>query len=195
MSARAKRVRVADGQARTAADRLREWTDSQGAGAQSKLAEKCKVARQRISEAIKGGPVSPPLRRAIEVETGIEASAWDEATAPVSGPREVVMPELGSTPDEIRASVRRALSLLTEKEITVKQRLDAEGRIQVGLATLARLEERASLEDHPEFSAKLEIILDALDATFRQFGINPVGAREAWVDHVDRLEKTHKRAA
>jgi molecular chaperone GrpE (heat shock protein) len=63
------------------------------------------------------------------------------------------------------------------------------------LSALARLEERASLEDHPEFPAKLEIILDALDATLRQFGVEPVGAREAFVAHVDELEKRIARAA
>lgn len=187
---------------------LDTWTHEQDGllgAAEQRIADACGVSSKNANHWRLGTrPVPTKHREAILALTGIDPAAWETweklgpdepAAPPESGPREVVLPDLGSTPNEIRASVRRALALLTEKEITVKQRLDAEGRIQVGLATLARLEERASLEDHPEFASKLGIILDALDATLRQYGIEPVGAREAFVAHVDALEKRIARAA
>ncbi len=189
---------------------LEEWIDAQTVGATAScalVAQACNVRGHHLVMQWRGKNAKRPAPHHWSVllrVCGIDPTAWETweklgreelAAPPESGPREVVLPELGSTPDEIRASVRRALALLGEKEITVKQRLDAEGRIQVGLSTLARLEERASLEDHPEFAAKLEIILDALDATLKQFGVNPVGAREAFVSHVDVLEKAPRKAA
>jgi hypothetical protein len=189
---------------------LEEWIEAQTVGATAScalVAKACNVRGHHLVMQWRGKNAKRPAPHHWPVllsVCGIDPAAWETweklgpdepAAPPESGPREIVLPELGSTPDEIRASVRRALALLREKEITVKQRLDAEGRIQVGLSTLARLEERAALEDHPEFAAKIETILDALDATLRQFGIEPVGAREAWLAHVEALEKAPRRAA
>lgn len=188
---------------------LEEWIDAQTVGATAScalVAQACEVRGHQLVMQWRGKNAKRPAPRhwpVLQRVCGIDPSAWetweklgpDEPSAPISGPRAIILPELGSTPDELRSSVRRALALLHEKEITVKQKLDAEGRIQVGLSALARLDERASLEQHPDFLPKLEIILDALDATLRKYGVNPVGARESFVEFVDAFEKAPRRAA
>jgi transcriptional regulator with XRE-family HTH domain len=120
--------------------------------------------QRKVLEEVTGGEVPASWWFFWALGDGLEDDR--PSPAPESGPREIALPELGSTPDELRASVRRALALLGEKEITLKQRLDAEGRIQVGLSALARLEERAKLEEHPDFAAFRADILGSIEDAF-----------------------------
>lgn len=129
-------------------------------------------------------------------DESLEAEAEDGPAD--SGPRvtaAIDLPELRSETEELRESVARAKLLLKHPEISVKQRLDAEGRIQVGLSTLARVREQRKLEEHPEFEAFSEMTLAAVEATLEHYGLSCDGARTVFAEHLERLEAERQRRA
>lgn len=190
------RVTATDGH--SAHDQLSKWLATEQISFQE-LARRCSSERNKFdAKAItrvvtERKKPTPHLAGALERVTGIEVGAW-EPRPPESERRAATPRELGTTKAELLETIRLIdLALAGKPSDTALANLA--GKRTSALIAISRLDERASLEDHPEFPAKLEIILDALDATLRQFGVEPVGAREAFVGHVDALEKRLARAA
>lgn len=143
-----------------------------------------------------GTACSALLRTEIERVTNgeITSDSWSDAS-PESGPRDSAATELGSTPEEIRASVRRSKALLAKGGLSATQHAQIEGKILSGLGALARLDERAALEDHPSFDAFCDLVHLALERTLQQYGVDPKGARTAFARHLVAAEDEQQRRA
>jgi DNA-binding transcriptional regulator YdaS (Cro superfamily) len=192
-------------------EKLRSWIEAHGE-TQAAFAARCGLSRVNLSYAMGSiRQVTRPNADAIERATNGEISAellfrqFNEAkvakreqtedTPPKSGPREFPTTDLGSTPDEIRASIRRSKAMLAKGGLSATQHAAIEGKILSGLGALARLEERAKIEDHPDFPGVLDLVLVALERTLRQLGVNPNGARSVFADHLEAAEAEQQRRA
>lgn len=103
---------------------------------------------------------------------------------------------LGTTHDELRATVREIDAVRAKGGLTPNQDAALLGKRASVLAALARLEDRTALEDHPEFEGLLDGILSALERTLAARGIDATGARTEFADHLEAIEAERaKRAA
>lgn len=148
---------------------------------------------------------SPPHWPVIERLTGIAQTAWetweklghDEPVAPPeSGSREVVLPDLGSTPDEISGSIRRLKAVIAKGNLSGNQHAAIERAILSGLGDLTDLARFAKLEDHPEYLSHIDAIADAFGETLKAHGIAAKTLRMEFVDRYEaNLETARKKAA
>ncbi len=98
-----------------------------------------------------------------------KSAASDEPTAaepPESGSRSVEKIKLGSTLDELRASVERLTAILGRGKLSPAQVAQLEGKRISALIAISKQEQAGKLEDHPEFGAFRSDILDAIKEVF-----------------------------
>ena len=127
------------------------------------------------------------------------AATSDEPTAadpPPSGSR-TIEGKIGATIDELRVGVARLNDLLGKGKLSPGQIAQLEGKRISALTAIARLEERGTLEEHPEFDGFLDLVMLALDETLQHFGVNPSGSRTVFADKIERIEaeRAKKNAA
>ncbi len=122
------------------------------------------------------------------------AATSDEppASNPPASESRAIKGKIGATIDELRVGVARLNDLLAKGKLSPSHIAQLEGKRISALTAIARLEERAKLEDHPEWPNLIEMVLDALDETLRHFGLDPNGARKVWLDKLERIEDEHK---
>lgn len=103
---------------------------------------------------------------------------------------------LGTTHEELRATVQEIDAVRAKGGLTPNQDAALLGKRASVLAALARLEDRTAIEDHPEFDAFLEALLSALERTLVARGIDATGARTEFASHLEAIEAERaKRAA
>lgn len=184
--------------AHVAAKTLREWLEKNQVNA-AELARRCSSGplhfdRKRIGELLACTHVRADLLAEIERVTAgeVPASLWLEEAAP---PSETRPRELGNTRDELRATVQEIDAVRRKGGLSPTQEAALIGKRTSALMALARQEDRCALEDHPDFEVHIDDVLQALEATISQFGVNPTGARSAFADHLERIEAERQRRA
>ncbi len=103
------------------------------------------------------------------VDPSKSAATSDEPTAadpPESGSRSVEKIKLGSTLDELRASVERLTAILAKAKLSPSQVAALEGKRISALIAISKQEQAGKLEDHPEFGAFRTDVLDAIKEAF-----------------------------
>ncbi len=128
------------------------------------------------------------------------SSERPKSDPPPSGSRSFAVEggKIGATIDELRVGVARLNDLLGRGKLSPGQVAQLEGKRISALTAIARLEERASLEEHPDFDGFLDLVLSAFEQTIREhYGLDPTGARTAFAGYVERIEaeRTRKNAA
>lgn len=189
------------------ADRLREWLKAQG-WTQTRLAREIGTSLALITYIVrKERAPSAFMRDAIERVTdgAIKATDWAkdaetsvsrDETSPESTERPaMVSTKLGSTPDELRASIQGIDQDLLDKELTPPQRTALRKARVAALASLARLERSAELHAHPDFDAHLLDVMTAVERTLEQHGVSPNGARTVFAKLYAELEEQRARRA
>ena len=88
------------------------------------------------------------------------------AEPPESGSRSVEGVKLGSTLDELRASVERLTAILGRGKLSPAQVAQLEGKRISALIAISKQEQAGKLEDHPQFGAFRTDILDAIKEAF-----------------------------
>ncbi len=176
-------------------EQVREWLNGRGIRHQE-FADRCKIDRALLSRYLNGHRrPSSGHRLAIARETAGEfrPEAWDgplaaalerererepwEQQQPASDRRPVAPPrELGTTPDELRESIRAIERDLSAPGLTPPQRTQLHRAKVAALTALSRLEERAGIQDHPEFC---DLIEDLVTAVCEELGPNAPPGIEA----------------
>ncbi|MDC3962870.1 helix-turn-helix domain-containing protein [Polyangium jinanense] len=117
----------------------------------------------------------PPIAWSWWTRTG-EGKAAPSATSRTEAPRTEAEappssdapPVLGTTAEELRASVARLTKILQAGKLSPAQIATLEGKRITALTALAKLEQTASIESHPEFegvmSDLVDAVFDAIDA-------------------------------
>lgn len=102
---------------------------------------------------------------------------------------------LGTTRDELRATVKEIDAVRSKGGLTPNQDAALLGKRASVLAALARLEDRTAIEDHPDVDTFLDAILSALERTLEARGIPSAGARSEFADHLEAIEAERARRA
>jgi transcriptional regulator with XRE-family HTH domain len=152
-------------------------------------------AQRRLVADVTGGAVDVASWLYWLPAEGIERDPPKDEAPPSSRSRAVAIPELGKTPDEIKASVRRCKALAQKTGLSPTQQAQLEAKVLSGLGALARLEERSKIEDHPDFDSFTDLIHVALERTLRQLGVDPAGVRSIFADHLEAAEAEQQRRA
>lgn len=185
---------------------LDEWAHGEPHGiteACARLAEACGVTRQLVSTWRNEKRPAPKHWATIARVTNLEPRVWEtwellgapEPEAPPESEKRTTEPaQLGTTKAELLETVRQ-IDRALGGSLADGARANLLGKRTSALVAVSRLEERGELEDHPDYDAHLELVLDALEATLEQYGVVPGGARTAFVDHYERLEAKRQRRA
>ncbi|MDI1450014.1 hypothetical protein [Polyangium sp. 6x1] len=111
-----------------------------------------------------------------------------EAPPPSDAPRDAP-PVLGTTAEELRASVARLTKILQTGKLSPAQIATLEGKRITALSTLARLEQAGSIEHHPEFDGAVADLVEAVYSVIPDPSLGPQIA-----DRFDALQaKRHGR--
>lgn len=102
---------------------------------------------------------------------------------------------LGTTHDELRATVQEIDAVRAKGGLTPNQDAALLGKRASVLAALARLEDRTALEDHPDVDTFLDDVLAALERTLEARGVAAAGARTEFATHLEALEAERARRA
>jgi transcriptional regulator with XRE-family HTH domain len=119
------------------------------------------------------------------------AATSDEPTAadPPASESRKIQGKIGATIDELRVGVARLNDLLGRGKLSPGQIAQLEGKRISALTAIARLEERGTLEEHPEFDAFVDLALTAFERTIREhYGLDPAGARTAFASYLEQIE-------
>lgn len=188
---------VTHGQA--AHEALRKWLEVERIS-YSELARRCSSERNKfiakqITRVVVDGQTPPPqLAGALEELLGIPASVWREEPPPASEDRPTPR-ALGTTHEELRTTVQEIDAVRAKGGLTPNQDAALLGKRASVLAALARCEDRAKLEDHPDIDAFLDDVLAALERTLEARGVPSTGARSEFADHLEAIEAERARRA
>ncbi|MDC3959037.1 helix-turn-helix domain-containing protein [Polyangium jinanense] len=111
----------------------------------------------------------PPIAWSWWTRTGAGKAAPSDAprteaeAPPPSDPPHDAPPVLGTTAEELRASVARLTKILQTGKLSPAQIATLEGKRITALTALAKLEQAASIENHPEWPG---VMADLVDAVF-----------------------------
>jgi hypothetical protein len=100
-----------------------------------------------------------------------KSAASSDESPPSSGSRSVEGVKLGSTLDELRASVERLTAILAKSKLSPAQVATLEGKRISALIAVSKLEQTGKLEDHPEFAQFVRDTIDAVKETFTAYGV------------------------
>lgn len=137
------------------------------------VADALAVTKPAISNWKAGRLPGEATRKHVELLADVPPDAWtwwvrSEGAADSSPESErrpsapEALRELGTTRDELRATVRSIDRVRAKGGLSPAQEATLLGKRTSALTALARLEERQSLEDHPDFDALLEDIIGAV---------------------------------
>lgn len=183
---------------------LDEWAQNEPHGvteASARVAEACGVSRPFVGHWRGGKSVPPKHWGNVARVTGIPVEEWEtwellvrEEPEPASEERPTAEPDvpLGTTADELRRSVQRLERLARKPGITPAQAATAEGKRVTALTALSRLEERAAIADHPDFTGLLE---DLVAAVVAELGPDaPEGLEARIADRFEALQTARAAA-
>lgn len=133
----------------------------------------------------------------------VPQAAWEswehlgapEAETPPASEERPTPRALGTTREELRATVQEIDAVRRKGGLTPNQDAALLGKRASVLAALARLEDRTAIEDHPEFDVFLDALLLALERTLATRGLDVTGARSEFADHLDAIEAERARRA
>ena len=95
-----------------------------------------------------------------------KSAASSDEPPPSSGSRSVEGVKLGTTKDELRASVERLTAILHKGKLSPSQVAQLEGKRISALIAISKQEQGGKLEEHPEFAEFKRDVLDAIKQVF-----------------------------
>lgn len=163
--------------------------------ASAAVGEACGVSRQYVTGWRNGKPVPPKHWPTVARVTGIPVEVWEtwellgpaEAeAAPASEEQPIAARPLGSTREELDATVQAIDATLQGPGVTPAQRASLlKGRTSAIVAK-ARLEERQAIHEHPDFPPLVEDLVAAVRAALGPDA--PDGLESRIADELERLQ-------
>lgn len=161
------------------------------------------VAPAAITGWKNGRQPNEATRRNLQLLAEVEPEAWTwwvrgedapEPTVPASEKRPAAPRELGTTRDELWATVKDIDKALGG-DLPASHRAQLLGKRASVLTAIARQEDRCAMDEHPDFEAFSEDALKALEATLRHYGVDPTGARTVFAEQLEAAEAARTRRA
>jgi transcriptional regulator with XRE-family HTH domain len=184
---------------------LREAKDTAGKPiSQGQIAKRLDVSQAAISQFMTSAKrPAEDMRRRLREAFAIPFEAWDEELdeAEASGkasrtktpPSPSPPPELGPIGEELDASAARLKAQVLGGGLTASQKGTLEGKLAAVLCKIADKRLKGGIQDHPEFAEHVADTFEALEATLREFGVEPNGARTVFAERLAAIEGARAR--